>query len=122
MIETIEPRPSASGPGRLARLARTPKAQLGAVFVALLAAAGPATGWGAVWPHLLWTVGGAVVVDLAAGRLAGRGWRWPTSALLPGLIVAFVLGAETPALVAAAVGALASASKYVLRSRRGHLF
>ena len=37
-------------------------------------------------------------------------------------VFAFVLGVETPGLVAAAVGALASASKYVLRSRRGHIF
>jgi Na+-translocating ferredoxin:NAD+ oxidoreductase RnfD subunit len=73
--------------------------------------------------HVAWAVGGAVVVDLVAGWATGKDpRRWPSSALLSGLIVAFVLGVETPGLVAAAVGAIASASKYVFRSRRGHVF
>src|SRR5207244_2548117 len=88
----------------------------------LAAAAGAATGWTAVLPHLAWTVGGAVLVDVLAAWAGGRGWRWPSSALLSGLIVAFVLGVETAGPVAAAVGAAASASKYVLTSRRGHVF
>jgi Na+-transporting NADH:ubiquinone oxidoreductase subunit NqrB len=104
------------------RLVHTPKGTLLLIFLALLAAAGAGTGWATVLPHVAWTVGGAVLVDLAGARLSGRGWRWPSSALLSGLIVAFVLGVETAGPVAAAVGALASASKYLLAYRRGHVF
>src|SRR5207248_2727184 len=97
---------------QLQRFVRTPKGTLLLIFLALAGAAGAATGWSAVLPHLAWTVGGAVLVDVVAAWASGRGWRWPSSALLSGLIVAFVLGAETAGPVAAAVGAAASASKY----------
>jgi Na+-translocating ferredoxin:NAD+ oxidoreductase RnfD subunit len=107
---------------QLKRFLRTPKGWLFVAFAALAAAAGSQAGWTAVGPHLVWAALGAAVVDLLAGRAAGYGWRWPSSALLSGLIVAFVLGLETPALVTAAVGALASASKYVFFNRRGHVF
>ena len=104
------------------RFFRTPKGWLFAGFAALAAAAGTQAGWENAAPHLLAAVLGAAVVDLVGGRAAGYGWRWPSSAILSGLIVGFVLGLETPALVTLAVGAIASATKYALFTRRGHLF
>lgn len=106
---------------QLARFGRTPKGVLLLVFVALLAPAAAAAG-SASLAHVAWAAAGAIVVDLAAGRVGGKPLRWPSSALLSGVIVAFVLGVETPGLVAAAVGALASSTKYVFQSRRGHVF
>jgi Na+-translocating ferredoxin:NAD+ oxidoreductase RnfD subunit len=38
------------------------------------------------------------------------------------MIVAFILGVETPGIVTAAVGAFASATKYIFLTRRGHAF
>jgi Na+-translocating ferredoxin:NAD+ oxidoreductase RnfD subunit len=107
---------------QLSRFVRTPKGLLCAVFLALLVPTVVATGIASL-AHVAWAVAGAVVVDLAAGHVSGKdARRWPSSAILSGLIVAFVLGVETPGLVAAAVGALSSASKYLLRSNRGHVF
>jgi len=65
---------------------------------------------------------GAVPADAILGRLMNGRWQWPTSALLSGLIVALALGPETSRAVALYVGALASGSKYVLRTSRGHVF
>jgi Na+-translocating ferredoxin:NAD+ oxidoreductase RnfD subunit len=106
----------------LVRTARTPKAWLAAFFVLELAAAASATGWRLVLPHVLVAVLGAVAVDLVGARLVGRGWHWPTSALLSGLIVAFVLGPETAPMVTAMVAGLSSAYKYLIRTNRSHVF
>ena len=46
----------------------------------------------------------------------------PTSALLSGLIVAFILGPQEPWLLVAWVAAFASISKRVLATRREHIF
>ncbi len=118
------PRPaSATTPGtRVRRLLRTPKASLTLVFVPLLLVAGASTGWPIVLPHVVAALAGACLVDLVLGAITRDRWTWPTSALLSGLIVAFVLGPGEPHWVTFTVGALATISKYALATRHGHLF
>src|SRR5579884_2377863 len=97
---------------------RSPKGLLTAVFLGFFAVAfSPAA-----FAHVLFAVAGACLVDLVCHRIVDGRWEAPTSALLSGLIVGFVLGVETPALVTVAVAALASASKYLIRTNRGHVF
>ena len=107
---------------RWRHLARSPKAMLtvllGALFV--IAAAGP--DWRVKALHVALALAGASAVDVVAYRRLRRSWRWPSSALLSGAIVAFVLGPETPPAVTAIVAGGASASKYLFRARAGHLF
>jgi Na+-translocating ferredoxin:NAD+ oxidoreductase RnfD subunit len=109
---------------RLRRFLRTPKGRLTLVFLPLLLLAGTSYGWAAALPHVLSAVAGACALDLLAFRLLGRAWRWPDGALLSGLIVAFVLGPETPWAVTLVVGAAATASKHMLvfGPGRGHVF
>jgi Na+-translocating ferredoxin:NAD+ oxidoreductase RnfD subunit len=106
---------------RVFRFIRTPKGALTLVFLPLLVlgavAAGPV-----VVPHVLSAVAGACMIDLIATRLDGRGWRWPSSAILSGMIVAFVLEPQQPWLVTLTVGVLANASRQILVTRRGHIF
>ena len=106
---------------RVRRWLRTPKAALTLVFLPLLLLAGASTGWPVVAPHVIAALAGAVSVDLALGRVLRQRWHLPSSALLSGLIVAFVLGPLEPHWVTFAVGALASGSKYLLRTRQGHV-
>jgi Na+-translocating ferredoxin:NAD+ oxidoreductase RnfD subunit len=111
-----------SSNGRLQRWWRTPKAALTVVFAILFVVAGAATGWSVVLPHMLAAVVTACATDLIATALLGRRLAWPSSALLSGAIVGFVLAPDTPLLVTAWVAALATCSKYVLRTPRGHIF
>ena len=104
------------------RFARTAKGTLLLIFVALLGVSGTATGWPAVAPHVAAAVLGACGVELAVFGALRKKLTWPTSALLSGLIVAFVLGTETPSLVTLAVAATATLSKYALTTDRGHIF
>src|SRR5665213_1554236 len=83
--------PSIRLPRAVARFLRTPKGTLSAIFGALLLVAGTATGWVAVLPHLAAGLAGAGLVDLLLTRFRRGVWRWPSSALLSGAIVAFVL-------------------------------
>jgi Na+-translocating ferredoxin:NAD+ oxidoreductase RnfD subunit len=104
---------------RVWRFLRTPKGTLLGVFLGLLSVMGSFPGWWTVVPHVVAAIVGACAVELSAT------WRrkvWPSSALLSGLIVAFVLGPETAWWVTLCVGALATASKYLLRTSRGHIF
>jgi len=104
------------------RFLRTPKAWLLAAFVPLLLLGARAEGWPTIWPHVVLAVCGACAVELLAFEWRHQTWRVPTSALLSGLIVAFVLGPETSRIVTLAVGALATVSKHLLATRRGHVF
>jgi Na+-transporting NADH:ubiquinone oxidoreductase subunit NqrB len=101
---------------------RTPKGTLTAIFVGLLAIAGTATGWSVVAPHLLAAIVGACGLELLVGAFVYRKLTWPTSALLSGTIVAIVLAPETPLVETLWIAALATASKYLITTRRGHVF
>jgi enediyne biosynthesis protein E5 len=106
----------------LQRFFQTPKGYLLLVFVPLVAAAGYYLGYETVLTHLLGAIVGACAVEVELVRRRRGRLIVPTSALLSGAIVAFVLGLETPIIITILVGALATGSKYVLRTRRGHSF
>src|SRR5437870_1596201 len=101
---------------RIRRFVRTPKGTLLLVFAALLGVAGSATGWPLVGPHVLAAVAGACLVELAVVGLVARRLAWPSSALLSGLIVAFVLGPDTAPAVTLLVAGLATAPKHLVRT------
>jgi Na+-transporting NADH:ubiquinone oxidoreductase subunit NqrB len=101
---------------------RTPKGTLLAIFAVLLVIAGTATGWSVVAPHLLAAIVGACGLELLVSAFVNRRLIWPTSALLSGMIVAFVLAPETPLIETMWIAGLATASKYLLATRRGHVF
>ncbi len=107
---------------RVRRFVRTPKGTLLLVFAALMGVAGTATGWQLVLPHLLAAVLGACLAEVVFVGVFSRRLAWPSSALLSGLIVAFVLGPETAHWVTLLVGGLATASKHLLKTSRGHVF
>lgn len=122
-------RPRTSAPGAAAepladtlrRFARTPKGWLTLLFVPLLLVGGSAVGWGLALPHVLSALAGVCLVDALVYRISRRAWYWPSSAVLSGLIVAFVLDPTTPLAVTFLVGAIASCSKPVLSTSRGHI-
>ena len=107
---------------RTRRFLRTPKGTLLIIFAVLLAVAGTVTGWPLVLPHVAAAIVGACATELLAWLLLQRRPAWPTSALLSGAIVACVLAPETPLVVTAFVGVLATASKHLLATARGHIF
>jgi enediyne biosynthesis protein E5 len=101
---------------------RTPKGQVLLVFFILLAIAAPAEGGWALLPHVLSAVVAACAVDVLYTYWETRRWIAPTGALLSGLIVAMILGAQEPWLVTAWVAGFAVVSKHVFRTGREHLF
>jgi Na+-translocating ferredoxin:NAD+ oxidoreductase RnfD subunit len=101
---------------------RTPKASLLAIFLALLGLGGAALGWTVVLPHMLAAVLGACLTDLAVAHFEQRWLGVPSSALLSGMIIGFVLGPTTAWPVTAMVGVLASLSKYLVGTDRWHVF
>ena len=107
---------------RLRQFLRTPKGSLLAIFVGLFGLGATAVGWQLALPHMLAAVLGASLTDVAINRFDRRTPSWPTSALLSGLIVGFVLGPATPWAVTVAVGILATVSKHLLTTNRWHIF
>jgi len=91
-------------------------------FGAAARLAGTATGWSSVTPHLLGAIAGACGVELMASTFLNRKMSWPTSALLSGTIVAFILAPETPLVETIWIAGLATASKYLIATARGHIF
>jgi Na+-translocating ferredoxin:NAD+ oxidoreductase RnfD subunit len=104
------------------RFLRTAKGALLAVFVGLFAVGATAVGWPIAVPHMLAAVLGAGLTELAVARLDRRQVGWPSSAILSGMIVGFVLGPATPWAVTAAVGILATLSKHLFATARWHVF
>jgi enediyne biosynthesis protein E5 len=101
---------------------RTPKGSLLAIFLLLLGLGGAAIGWSAALPHVLAAVLGASLTELAVARFTRRPLAWPSSAMLSGMIVGFVLDPFTPLAVTIAVGVLATLSKHLLAGSRWHVF
>jgi enediyne biosynthesis protein E5 len=119
----VRPKPRQTGiMDSVRRFVRTPKGTLLLVFAVLLGVAGTATGWSLVAPHVLAAVLGATLVEVAIVGLVARRLAWPSSALLSGLIVAFILGPDTAPWVTLFVGGLATATKHLLKTSRGHIF
>jgi Na+-translocating ferredoxin:NAD+ oxidoreductase RnfD subunit len=107
---------------QLRRFWATPKGYLLVVFAVLGALALPAEGAPRELPDVVLAVVGACVVETGFVRWREGHWRFSTSALLSGLIVAFVLSPDEPWYAPLVAGALAVASKHIVRTRHGHLF
>ena len=101
---------------------RTPKGTLVVTFAGLFALASSAVGWSQTAAHMLAVVLGASLIELAVARLDGKPLSWPSSAVLSGIIVGFVLSPSTPHVVTAAVAVLAILGKHLLATQRWHVF
>jgi Na+-translocating ferredoxin:NAD+ oxidoreductase RnfD subunit len=62
------------------------------------------------------------LTELLIARFDKRRIGWPSSAVLSGLIIAFVLDPGTPWAVTACLGILATVSKQVIATTRWHIF
>jgi Na+-translocating ferredoxin:NAD+ oxidoreductase RnfD subunit len=107
---------------KLPSILRTPKSQLLVIFAVLLAAAAPGEGGWSLAPNLIAAIAAACAIDVAYTYWETRRWVVPTSALLSGLIVAFVVGPQEPWLVLVWIGGFASVTKHVLANAREHFF
>jgi Na+-translocating ferredoxin:NAD+ oxidoreductase RnfD subunit len=122
-VATREPlRAAASLRQRSWQFLRTPKGSLLPIFVALFAFAASSAGWGTSIPHMLAAIAGAALTELGVDKLDRRPARWPSSAILSGAIVGFVLAPVTPWIVTATVGILATLSKHIFATSRWHVF
>lgn len=101
---------------------RTPKGTLLAIFLGLFAIAAPTAGWSVALSHMLAAVLGATGTEVAISLLDRRSSRFPSSAILSGMIVGFVLSPVTPPAITAAVGILATLGKHLFATERWHVF
>jgi Na+-translocating ferredoxin:NAD+ oxidoreductase RnfD subunit len=101
---------------------RTPKGYLLIILALLTAIAAVPAGPRHVAPGVVGAVVAAMLVDIAIVRLVRGVWFFPSGALLSGLIVALILSPAAPWYVPAITAALAVASKYLLRTKQGHIF
>lgn len=114
--------PKVARAGNVPALLRTPKGQLLGIFLLLLVVAAPAAGGWGVLPHVASAVVAACAVELLYQFWDSRRWAAPTSALLSGLIVAFILAPQEPWPASAWVGGFAIVGKHVVQTRREHVF
>src|SRR5216683_1737195 len=101
---------------------RTPKVQLLVIFAALLLVAAPPAGGIGLLPNLLAAVLPAVLIDGIWMGIESRRVRIPTSALLSGLIIFFILSTSESWLVVAWTSCFAILSKRIVRTSREHIF
>jgi enediyne biosynthesis protein E5 len=101
---------------------RTPKRQLLCILGVLLLFAAPFDGGIAVLPNIAMAAIAACAVDVVYTYWESSRWSIPTSALLSGLIVAFILGPQEPSIVVVWVAGFASVSKHVFANEREHIF
>src|SRR6266851_8309300 len=104
------------------RSLRTPKIQLLVIFVALLLIAAPPAGGLALLPNFLAAVLPAVVIDALWMGIESRRVRIPTSALLSGLIIFFILSTSESWMVLAWTSCFAILGKRIVRTSREHIF
>jgi Na+-translocating ferredoxin:NAD+ oxidoreductase RnfD subunit len=107
---------------RLRRFFRSPKGFLLVALLLLAVIAAPQEGIRNAALTLAAAVAGAAAMELALVRLGQGVWRFPSSALLSGLIVALVLSAQEPPPIAFAAGLIATDAKHLLRLGRSHVF
>jgi Na+-translocating ferredoxin:NAD+ oxidoreductase RnfD subunit len=103
-------------------LFRTPKAQMLAIFAALLAIAIPSAGGASLAPNLAAAIVPACLIDGIWLSASSRRLRFPTSALLSAIFVFSILSVEESWLVVAWTSAFAVLSKHILCTSRGHIF
>jgi Na+-translocating ferredoxin:NAD+ oxidoreductase RnfD subunit len=71
---------------------------------------------------MLIAVLGASLTELVIRKFDGRPLSWPSSAILSGMIVGFVLEPATPHAITAAVAILAMLGKHLFATDRWHIF
>ncbi|HUZ78950.1 MAG TPA: RnfABCDGE type electron transport complex subunit D [Chloroflexota bacterium] len=106
--------------GRLRGFFRTPKGQLLLVLLGLTVVALPVEGHGALLTEAA-AVATTVAADCTLFAARGKRLRFPSGAILTGLIVAMVLSPDVPLLFTVCSGLVAILSKHVIRAGRGHL-
>ncbi len=106
----------------LTQFARTPKGSVLIALALLAVVAGVGTRQAEALVPMLGIMCGAALLDVALGRIVRHAWFFPSGALVTGLIVALVLDPHERWYVSAAAVAIAVASKYFVRARRGHIF
>lgn len=104
------------------RFLRTPKGQVLCIFGLFIAIAVPAEGAFSGLINVGAAIAAACLVDVLYTYWESRRWIVPTSALLSGMIVAFILGTQEPWQVVAWVAGFSSVSKHVLTTDREHIF
>jgi len=67
-------------------------------------------------------VGGATLMEVLLVRFGQNEWRFPSSAVLTGLIVGLIMSPQEPWLISAAAGVVATDAKHLLRFGRSHIF
>ena len=106
----------------LRRFLRTPKGYLLLAFVSLLPVSVLAAGWRLATPHVTIAVLVACLTEVVLVWAIYDASVTPTSALLSGLIIAFILAPNTPWPITAWTAAFAIFSKHLLRLGRNHIF
>src|SRR5713226_3862331 len=101
---------------------RTPKVQLLVIFAALLLVAAPPAGGIGLLPNLLAAVLPAVMIDGLWMGIESRRLRIPTSALLSGLIIFFILSTNESWMVVDWTSCFAVLTKRIVRTQREHIF
>src|SRR3981081_1965192 len=107
---------------QLMHFLRTPKGQLLVMFGVFLGIAAPSAGGLGLLPGLMAAVLPACLIDGAWMAVESGRVRFPTSALLCGLIVFFIRSPRESWMVVGWTSAFAIVSKRTLRTERGHIF
>lgn len=106
----------------LKRFFRTPKGYLLLVLVLLTTIAAAPGSMRHLLPGVIGAIVAAMLVDIAIVRLWRGVWFFPSGAILSGLIVAMILSPAVAWYVPVATAAFAVVSKYLLRTKQGHIF
>ena len=114
--------PSALYLSKVRRYLRSPKGYLTVALLAMVLPAALSVGAAPALTVLGWAVAGSVAMELVLVWLGSGRLRFPSSALLTGLIIGMVLGPHEPWYAAAIAGVLAADAKHLLRVGRGHVF
>jgi Na+-translocating ferredoxin:NAD+ oxidoreductase RnfD subunit len=100
---------------------KTPKGLL-LILLALLVAMAVSGAGRIVWPGVVAASIAAMAVDLGILRVRDKHWKFPSGALLTGLIVAMILSPFQPWYVAAVTAVVAVVSKYLVRIHHANVF
>lgn len=101
---------------------KTPKGLLLIILAIITAMAAYVAGVAVVLPDLVAATGVAMLVDIPILRFREKAWKFPSGALLTGLIVAAILSPYQPWYVAAVTAAVAVVSKYLVRVHKANVF
>ncbi|MGE0450518.1 MAG: RnfABCDGE type electron transport complex subunit D [Vicinamibacterales bacterium] len=104
------------------RFVRTPKGMLTGILILFVAVAGRVEGASLVAPGVAGAVGAAALLDLSIVAGRRRRLRFPSGAVVTGLLVAMVLSPYAAWYVPCAAAAIAILTKHLLRTRSANVF